>query len=117
MYRLNTRPLLSPLLLLSLLACRGDGETGIDRTFIRGTVELTPGTLTEAEAKKGVNDTWDVAEDLGYIGSRYTVVSGVCEDFAQSSGPVPNGDFDAYQFNPLSDTTLTFSVVYEDADL
>ncbi|MDG1481389.1 MAG: hypothetical protein P8R54_17475 [Myxococcota bacterium] len=111
---------LNPLLLLSLLGCRGDAETGIDRTFIRGSVELTPGAFTEAESAKGVNDTYDVAEDIGYIGSRYTTVSGSCALFDQSNTPngaTPSGDFDAYQLSPLADTTLTFALVYADADL
>jgi hypothetical protein len=108
------------LFLLPLLACKGDGETGIDRTFIRGSVSLTPGEFTEDEAAKGTNDAYDTAIDIGYIGSRYTVVNGTCALFAQSSTPagaVPDGDMDYYQFNPLSDATLSVSLRYEDADL
>lgn len=108
------------LLLFPLLACKGDGETGIDRTFIRGSVSLTPGEFIEDEAAKGTNETYDTAIDIGYVGSRYTVVDGTCALFAQSSTPagaVPDGDFDHYQFNPLSDATLTVSLRYEDADL
>ena len=106
------------LLLLPLLACRGDAETGIDRTFIRGTVELSPGAYAE-ESDKG-NDAWDGAQDIGYIGSRYTIIDGTCSNFSQSSTPggtVADGDYDHYSFTPLEDSTLTFSLVYDDADL
>ena len=89
----------SNILLLPLLACRPAAETGIDRTFIRGTVELTPGTFTEASDTD--NEAWDGAQDVGYIGSRYTVVNGTCSNFASQNTPngsAPDGDFDHYSF-------------------
>ncbi len=103
--------------LLPLLACRGDAESGIDRTFIRGTVEIPPGAFTEAESGEGANDTYDTAEDLGYIGARYTTVQGTCARFGQSTGPVPTGEIDFFQFNPLDDATLTLTLSYEDVDI
>ena len=104
------------LLLLPLLACRGDAETGIDRTFIRGTVELAPGAFEEAADL--ANDDFAAAEDLGYIGARYTSVSGTCSAFSQVPGSgAPSGDLDHYSFNPLSDTTLTLTLNYDDVDI
>jgi len=100
-------------LLLLLAGCASAPEAGIDRTFIRGTVTLPPGDVAEAEAAQGDNDDFLTPEDIGYITTRYTILSGSCLEFANIDS-VPTGDVDHYVFSPLNsgplDITMTYAV-------
>ena len=107
----------SVLLPLSLAACQGQAEQGIDRTFVRGTVSIPPGAVTEAEATQGDNDTPALAEDFGFVSTRYTVISGTCLEYDSDntpSGQVPTGDEDYYRFTPLKSGTMALSLLYPD---
>ena len=64
------------LALLLLSGCVAEPESGIDRTFIRGTVELPPGAFVESETKDSTNNDAKTAQELGYITTRYTIVQG-----------------------------------------
>lgn len=102
---------------LSLLfaGCVAEPESGIDRTFIRGTVELPPAAYTEAETKDGTNDKYDGAEDIGEITVGYTTISGVCEGFGYFKGNFV-GALDTYAFKATLDGTLNVSMVYEGSE-
>ena len=106
----------SLLALLALTGCSVQGETGIDRTFITGTVTMPPQAYTETEADPGSNDTSDAAaaEDLGFTGYRYVQASGSCHTFG-ADGPDgdPNGDFDWYRFTPIADGDVTVSLTFD----
>lgn len=102
---------------LSLLfsGCVAEPESGIDRTFIRGTVDLPPSAYTEAESKDGDNDAFEGAEDIGDIAVGYTTISGVCEGFGYFKGTFV-GALDSYSLKATLDGTLSLSMSYQGSE-
>lgn len=122
---------LTPFLIVSfsttLGACAPEPETGIDRTVLSGTVQITPHLSVEDESVVGVNDAIidnldtekvvEMAQDLGLLGHRYSLVDGTCHTFsAERDGP-PTGDFDYYTFKPQFSGTITVGLTWADAEI
>ena len=103
--------ILTTILLPALLGACGRYETGIDRTIIRGTLSLVPSQYSEEEGSTaGLNDTVDLAQDLGVLDYRVFQVSGSCLEygFDRLSGD-PTGDIDWYMFSPAPGGTMTMT--------
>ena len=88
----NLTPFLIAGLSTTLGACAPEPETGIDRTVLSGTVQITPHLTIEDESVVGSNDAIvdnvdtdkvvEIAHDLGLLGHRYSLVDGTCHTFS-----------------------------------
>lgn len=99
------------LALLLLSGCVAEPESGIDRTFIRGTVELPPGAFVESETKDSTNNDAKTAQELGYITTRYTIVQGNADGFGiMEDEPISTPD--TYSINPTKSGNLNLSLQF-----
>ena len=86
-----TRPmhmLLGPGLIVSMVGCALEPETGINRNVIRGSVVLEPASLDEAEPWRidQFNDAWSDAVILPDMNYRYMTVNGESHTFSTEEG-------------------------------
>ena len=98
--------------LLALAACGGP-ESGIDRTVLRGVVEIGPSFA--AEAASDTNGPPESAEDLGLLGYRVMRAEGTIAAVDAAATPdVDESDVDAWSFVPLRSGPITLDLFYGD---
>lgn len=97
---------------VGLLACAGP-ESNIDRTVLRGVVEIGPSFA--AEAASDTNAAPETAEDLGLLGYRVMRAEGTIATVDAAATPdADESDVDAWSFVPLRSGTVSLDLFYGD---